>query len=52
MDYDSWDAITDPNLKQAIDLMLHHFITVASKSDDPESYLDRLKVDWMTIYKI
>jgi hypothetical protein len=51
MGYNLWSAITNPTLKQAIDLMLHYFVTIASKSNDPESCLDRLEVDWMTIYK-
>jgi hypothetical protein len=51
MGYDSWSAITNPTLKQAIDLVLHHFVTVVSMSNDPKSCLDRLEADWMPIYK-
>jgi hypothetical protein len=51
MGYNLWGAITDPTPKQAIDLMLHHFVMVVSMSDDPELCLDRLEVDWMMIYK-
>jgi hypothetical protein len=51
MGYDLWGAITGPTLKQAIDLVLHHFVTIASMSNNPESCLDRLEVDWIMIYK-
>jgi len=51
MGFDSWGAIIDPYLNQSIDLVLHHFVTAASKSDNAESFLDKLTVDWMSVYK-
>jgi hypothetical protein len=48
MGYNLWGVITDPTLKQAI---VHHFVTVASTFNDPESCLNRLEVHWMMIHK-
>ena len=51
MGFDSWGAIIDLYLKESTDLVLHHFVTTASKSDNTESFLDKLRVDWMLVYK-
>jgi hypothetical protein len=51
MGYDPWTMITNCYLNQEVDLLLHIFITAASESDDPQSFLDKLEVDWMAINK-
>jgi hypothetical protein len=51
MDFDPWGAIIDPYLNQSTHLVLHHFIIAASTSDNAESLLDKLTVDWMSVYK-
>src|ERR1700735_4655460 len=51
MDYDTWAAIITPDLNQPIDLILHHYITAASNSHNAEILMDRVKVDWITVYK-
>jgi hypothetical protein len=51
MGYDLWTVITNCYLNQEVDLLLHIFITAASESDGPQSFLDKLEVDWMAINK-
>jgi hypothetical protein len=51
MGYDPWTTITNCYLNQEVDLLLHISVTAASESDNAQSFLDKLEVNWMAINK-
>jgi hypothetical protein len=51
MGFDTWNAIIDPTLQQSLDVVLHYLDVTASKSDNPRHFLDKLRVEWMTMAK-